>query len=150
MTNNNGSNTDELLKLLFKEQSLEHLLRHTEHSMDIPSFGEYITALTAEKGMTCEQVTKRANLERSYGHKLYSGTRKPSRDTVFQLAFGLEADVDVAQKMLKYACKSALYPKVKRDMVILYCLHNRISLTDTQIILHDLKLPVLGKDSSDE
>ena len=150
MNKSKEPNTDELLKLLFKEQSLEHLLQHADYSMDIPSFGEYITALTEEKGMTRERVTKCANLERSYGYKLYSGTRKPSRDTVLQLAFGLEADVDVAQKMLKYARKSALYPKVKRDTAILYCLHNRISLIDTQIILQDLKLPILGRENSYE
>ena len=54
------------------------------------------------------------------------------------------ADLPQAQEMLKIARKSILYPRVKRDAVIIYCLHNSISLTDTEIILYDLGLPLLG------
>ena len=91
-----------------------------------------------------EQVILRANLEKSFGHQLFSGKRNPSRDTVLQLAFAIRADVDQAQEMLKVAQKSILYPRIKRDTVIIYCLHNKISLGDTEIILYDLGLPPLG------
>ena len=91
-----------------------------------------------------EQLIRRANLEKSYGHQLFSGKRKPSRDTVLQLAFAMGADVASAQEMLKVARKSLLYPRIKRDTVIIYCLHNRVSLVDTEIILQDLGLPILG------
>ena len=86
----------------------------------------------------------RANLEKSYGHQLFNGKRNPSRDTVLQLAFALEADVAQAQEMLKIAQRSSLYPRIKRDAVLIYCLHHRISLIDTEIILEDLCLPLLG------
>ena len=46
--------------------------------------------------------------------------------------------------MLKVARKSVLYPRIKRDTVIIYCLHNRVSLLDTEIILENLGLPILG------
>ena len=46
--------------------------------------------------------------------------------------------------MLKIARKSPLYPRIKRDTVIIYCLHNHISLVETEIILEDLTLPILG------
>ena len=48
------------------------------------------------------------------------------------------------QEMLKIAQRSMLYPRIKRDTVIIYCLHNHISLENTQIILQDLGLPLLG------
>ncbi len=63
---------------------------------------------------------------------------------MLQLAFAMEADVAQAQEMLKIARKSLLYPRIKRDTVIIYCLHNRIGLVDTEIILADLSLPILG------
>ena len=49
-----------------------------------------------------------------------------------------------AQEMLKITRKSLLYPRIKRDTVIIYCLHNHVSLVDTESILADLNLPVLG------
>ena len=63
---------------------------------------------------------------------------------MLQLAFAMEANLAQAQEMLKIAHRSPLYPRIKRDTVIIYSLHNHISLIDTQIILQDLGLPLLG------
>ena len=141
--------TEELLALLFKEQSLAHFFQQEETSFELPPFCEYISALCKKRGEVPERVIARANLEKSYGHQLFTGKRNPSRDTVLQLAFGFEASVEEAQEMLKIARKSPLYPRAKRDTAVIYCLHNHISLVDTQIILYDLGLLVLGGKRND-
>lgn len=61
-----------------------------------------------------------------------------------QLAFAFGADVVQAREMRKIARKSLLYPRIKRDTVIIYCLYDHISLVDTEIIPADLNLPDLG------
>ena len=139
-----GLSTEELLRLLFKSPSLPVFLEEKEEDLSLPAFHEHITALCSERGEVPEHIIRRAGLARSYGHQLFSGKRKPSRDTVIQLAFAMDADVPQAQEMLKIARKSPLYPRIKRDTVIIYCLHNHISLVETGIILTDLKLPALG------
>lgn len=144
MTEYRKIKTDELLALLFKERSLERFLKSEESSFLLPSFSEYITKWCADHKIVPEQIILKANIDKSFGHQLFSGKRNPSRDTVLQLAFGMNADVPQAQEMLKIAHKSILYPRIKRDTVIIYCLHNNISLVDTEIILFDLGLPLLG------
>lgn len=136
--------TDELLALLFKERNLEHFLRRNESAYLTISFSDYLNAWCRKHLEVPEQVIRRANLEKSYGHQLFSGKRNPSRDTVLQLAFAMGADLTQAQEMLRVARRSLLYPRIKRDTVIIYCLHNHISLVNTQIILQDLDLPLLG------
>ena len=136
--------TEELLKLLFKEPRLEQFLSGRNADFFMPSFNEYISTLCKKRGEVPERIILRANIERSYGHQLFSGRRNPSRDVVIQLAFGFESDVEQTQTLLKIAQKSLLYPRIKRDSAIIYCLHNRISLEETQIILYDLELPILG------
>lgn len=136
--------TDELLELLFKENNIERFLSRTDTDFFMPSFNEYITGLCKKICSVPEHVISKANIERSYGHQLFSGRRNPSRDTVIQLAFGFDADVEQAQTLLKIAQKNPLYPRIKRDSAIIYCLHNGISIVETQIILHDLGLPILG------
>lgn len=136
--------TDELLRLLFKERSLEHYLQRTESAYLHTAFPDYLSDWCRSHQEVPEQIIRRANLEKSYGHQLFSGKRRPSRDTVIQLAFAMGADVAQAQEMLRLARKSILYPRIKRDTVIIYCLHNRVSLLDTEIILEDLGLPILG------
>lgn len=136
--------TSSLFHLLFKTSDIKEYMEKNADEMLLPSFSEYISALSATRGEVPERIIKRANIERSFGHQLFKGTKKPSRDTVLQLAFGFEADVDAAQELLKYAGLSALYPRVKRDAAILYCLQKRFTIVKTQNILHDLKLPLIG------
>ena len=144
MAEANQISTDELLRLLFKERSLENILQRTESAYLHITFADYLSDWCRDHQEVPEQIIRRANLEKSYGHQLFSGKRKPSRDTVIQLAFALHANVAEAQEMLKITRKSLLYPRIKRDTVIIYCLHNRVSLVDTEIILQDLGLPILG------
>ena len=144
MPDNKRISTDELLTLLFKEQNLERFLQRNESAYLTISFADYLNAWCKKCLEVPEQVIRRANLEKSYGHQLFSGKRNPSRDTVLQLAFAMDADLSQVQEMLRIAHRSLLYPRIKRDTVIIYCLHNHISLVDTQIILEDLNLPLLG------
>lgn len=140
----NRLNTEELLALLFKTPNLSFFLDERTSDITLPAFHEYISSLCAEQNEVPEHIIQRAGLEKSFGHQLFSGRRAPSRDTVLQLAFGFSLPVSGAQELLKIAGKSPLYPRLKRDAAILYCLHHSVSLVNTQIILDDLKLPVLG------
>ena len=144
MAEPNRISTDELLALLFKERNLEQFLQRNESAYLTASFSDYLNAWCRKRLEVPEQVIRRANLEKSYGHQLFSGKRNPSRDTVLQLAFAMDADLPQAQEMLRIARRSPLYPRIKRDAVLIYCLHNHISLVDAQIILQDLELPLMG------
>lgn len=141
----NQIRTSALFRLLFKTSSIKEFIEKNADEMRLQSFSEYIMGLCEKKGEVPERIIRRGNVERSFGHQLFKGTKKPSRDTVLQLAFGFEADVDTAQELLKHAGMSALYPRVKRDTAILYCLHNRFTIVETQNVLHEMKLPLIGR-----
>lgn len=87
--------TSELWRRLFYTSSVDKFLEREKSSISLPSFSDYIGRLCENKGEKPERVIRRANLDSSFGHRLFSGTRKPSRDTVLQLAFGLELGCDV-------------------------------------------------------
>jgi hypothetical protein len=144
MTENKQITTDELLTQIFKEPDPERLFEQNETAFSVASFSEYLNVWCKSHLEVPEHIIRRANLEKSYGHQLFTGKRNPSRDTVLQLAFAMDADYKQAQDMLKIARKSQLYPRIKRDAALIHCLHNRNSLMDAQILLQDLKLPLLG------
>jgi hypothetical protein len=68
---------------------------------------------------------------------------------VLQLAFGFEADVEQTQLLLRHAGHCALYPRIKRDATISYCLKNGYSLIETQQTLSELALPLIGGDKNE-
>ncbi|MBQ6360383.1 MAG: helix-turn-helix transcriptional regulator [Lachnospiraceae bacterium] len=136
--------TQELWGKLFTARSSEDYLRNYGSSLKMPAFSEYIKTLCEKRGERPETVIRRADLDSSYGHRLFSGERNPSRDTALRLAFALEQDFDGVQQLLKFARATALHPRVKRDAVIAYCLHNHKTLMDVQQMLYDHGMPVLG------
>ena len=136
--------TSELWSRLFKAPSLGQYFDHSGSQQEMPEFSDYISQMARERNEKPETIIKRGGIERSYGHRLFSGARNPSRDTVLQFAFGFEFDSDEAQKLLKIARATPLHPRVKRDAVIAYCLHRHIGFMDTQQLLYENGLPPLG------
>jgi len=142
--NPNKNSTSILLRKLKNTRHLEKFLQSDATSSDLPPFHMYISTLCQALGKIPEQVIKHAAIERTYGHQLFNGTRCPSRDKAIQLAFGLELDYEGAQSLLQSARKSPLYPKIKRDAAIIYCIHHGKDVFETQETLQALGLPMLS------
>ena len=136
--------TAALLERLFKTASFDHFLQQNEQAMQPEPFHLYICAMCRQKGLVREHVIQRANIERGYGHQIFRGIREPSRDKVLQLAFGFGLSVPEAQRLLRAAEKSPLYPRLKRDAAILFCINRGESLVQMQLLLSELGLSPLG------
>ena len=134
------TNTDNLLKILYTH-SLDDFMDSNPSLMPFP---DYITHMCLSRGATREHVIKKSGIDRTYGHQLFNGTRKPSRDKVIQLAFGFELDVEQTQQLLKAAEKSPLYPRIKRDAALLYCIMHKLGYIEAQKLLHSFDIEALG------
>ena len=135
--------TQELWARLFDVPSIHSFLSDAD-GRSLPAFSDYITDLAARRDEKPEMIIRRSNLDSSFGHRLFGGTRNPSRDTVLQLAFGFELTADETQTLMKIARVTALHPKVPRDAVIAYGLHHRLGLLETQHLLYECGLPLIG------
>ena len=123
----------------------EGALHEVVHAKDLlPSFPEHLARLCTERETARERVIQRAQIERSYGHQLFNGTRRPSRDKVIQLAFGVGLDLRQTQELLKIAEQSPLVPQVKRDAAILYCVLHQLPLDEAQKLLKNFQMHALG------
>ncbi len=131
---------------LLKASSIQDFLAENKGRLGVPHFHEYIEELCKASGHTRGEVIRRAGIDRTYGHQLFNSRRKPSRDKVIQLAFGLGLDEGGTQRLLQVARKSALYVKDERDAAILFCIENHKSLDETQGLLEDIHATLLGGD----
>lgn len=137
--------TSALMGKLFKSTNIKRFLDKNAFFMGALPFHEYIRQKCNEMGVVPEQVIKRSDIERTYGHQLFRGLRAPSRDKVIQLVFGFGLDVEDSQELLKIARKSILYPKIKRDAAILFCIKHGMDIFDTQTVLQELGIALLGE-----
>ena len=136
--------TEALWKRLMESSEISAYLTENETEFAMPAFSAFITALCRQRGEVAEHVIRRAGIERSFGHQLFSGKRKPSRDTALLLAFGFEADIDLTQTLLRLAQCPPLYPRDPRDSVIIYSLFHHHTVMQAQCLLVDIGLRPLG------
>ena len=136
-----------LLERLFSTSSISRFIkRFNAESTGFADFHNHVNHLCTVKNLSSSKVVKKADIERKYGLQLFQGTRKPSRDKVIQLAFGFGLGYEETQELLTVARKSALYPKIERDAVIIFALKRKHSLHPVQSMLYELSLPILGEE----
>lgn len=138
--------TSALLDGLFKASALDTFIKDHEAALLIPTLPEHLNALCRQKDVERAEVVRRAGIDRSFGFQIFQGTKNPSRDKVLQLAIGFELGYEEAQALMKAAQKPALYPRLKRDAAVIYCLNKRLNFTDAQAVLSGLGLTILGKE----
>ena len=137
--------TNSLLKKIVNGKDFPKILETNKDAFEELPVSEYLRRLCEERDIVPEQVIKKAQIDRTYGHQIFNGTRIPSRDKLIQLALGFELSLDETQKLLKIAGKSMLYAKVKRDAACIFGISHKKSIMDVQDLLHSLNLPILGE-----
>jgi len=102
-------------------------------------FRNYVENTIEAKGLSKAEVIRNADFERTYGYQILRGARKPSRDKLIQLAFGLRLSPGEAARMFKLAGYLPMYPKIQREAAMLFCLSKGYTYTECMIFLDALR-----------
>ena len=101
--------TDSLLKKILRTKNLNTFLQRNEQHLRPEAFPELLRSLCDKRGLVAERVIQRAQIDRTYGHQLFNGTRRPSRDKVLQLAVGMGLSLEETQQLLHAAGKGSQF-----------------------------------------
>ena len=116
--------TEDLLERLLNATSLEAYLDEGE-TLD-RKLPDYLFDLLEARGIKRNQVIKSTGLNGTQVYDIFKGKSRPGRDTAIMLAFGLQCSLIEAQRLLRLSGVSELWPKVRRDAIIIWCLdHGR-------------------------
>ena len=119
--------------------SLEEVLQQHEKT-----FSEYLLDLLKERDGKDSEVYKRAEVSKQLFSKILNNKDyQPTKNTVIQLAIGLQLDLPQTRKLLEKA-GYALTRSSKADLVVQYCIERKIySVTFINEALYDCGLPLL-------
>ena len=106
-----------------------------QDNLNAPGFSDLLAQMLEARGLTPHQLSSLAMLSRSFTYQLCSGLRAPSRDIILRLSVVLELTLEETQRLLRAAQRGALYPRIRRDAVMIYCLSHRLHLYDTDELL---------------
>lgn len=121
-------NTDDLMNTLQSTSPSEVKEYFQQHFQEgEPSFAAYIDELLVQKGMKRQNVLIKADLSQKYGYKLLSGeAHTTDRDKILRICFSMEMTLKETQRALKLYGMNELYPKAKRDVLLIVALGQKI------------------------
>lgn len=121
-------NTDDLQQELMQSSDLNRFLCENKSRFSNEGVTEILNRIFKKKHMTKATLAKQAGMSEIYLHQIFAGRRKPSRNKLLCLCFGMEASIEETQELLKLCGLAQLYPKLKRDAIIYYGILHQVSL----------------------
>ena len=136
-----GKTTDELLNQLSNMKTISELhsfTTDTEKSDYKLLFHEYISEFVNASPLSASEIIQKSRIPRTYGYQILNGSRKPGRDKVIALCLTLSLSLKETQRALTIAKESILYPKNKRDSILIFSINKRLSVDDANDLLYEL------------
>ena len=135
--------TDELLAILKEKKHYDEFLNESGNEI-IHGISTYLNTFMAETSVPA--LSKKCGLTESYLYKLLEGKRtNPSRDALIKISFGLSLDLDQTNNLLRSGNFNILYPRIKRDSIIIFCICKKQSLLQCDQMLADAGEKTLTK-----
>ena len=138
-----GASTAEARSLLKKAVSFGDFLRQNRKNMLEPDLSEYLMTLLLQKNLKRAQVVEGSGIDKAYVYQIFNGSKKPSRDKLIAIAFGMRLNEEETQRLLKLAGHSALYRRLARDALILFAIQRGKDIWETDEALDKNGFPTL-------
>lgn len=128
--------TDELMRELLSANNIGTYLKENEaHFIDL-SITEFLNEYLKAKNLTKSTVIKKSEINEIYGYQIFAGSRIPSRDKLLSLCIAMEMSLEEAQSVLKIGGFAPLYPKSKRDSIIIHGISSSLGILDINDLLY--------------
>lgn len=123
-----AKSTSELERELSGCADLHGYLKQNAPALHAPELPELVHQAIETHGLSRAELLRRSNLNPVYGYQILSGRRRPSRDSLLCLCFGLGLRADETQQLLLHAGYAQLYVRDPRDSILFYALESGMSL----------------------
>ena len=108
----------------------DFLKRNLENMLE-PDLSKYLMELLARKGLKRAQVVEDSGVDKAFVYQIFNGSKRPSRDKLIAITFGMRHNEEETQRVLKIAGHSELYPRVPRDALILFSIQRGMDIWQT-------------------
>ena len=125
----------ELLDELMSASSVGDYLEG--HRFSERALSDYLQELLADRELVQPTIVHEAQLNPTFGYQVFMGKRGAGRDTVLRIAFAMRLTPRETNRALQAARANALYPKNRRDAILIYCLEHETGLMGANAALYE-------------
>lgn len=104
---------------------------------------DYLYELLAERGLKRSDVIRASGLNGTFVYDAFKGKTRLGRDKAIMLALGIGCNLRETQRLLRLDGVSELWPKVRRDAIIIWCIEHGYSRAETDDELYSLGVKTL-------
>ena len=122
--------TDDLQQELMDAMNLNDFLSGNQNKFNSDSPSTLLSRIFERQNISKAALAKRSGMSEIYLYQIFSGRRNPSRNRLICLCYGLRANLEETQDLLKQCGLAELYPKNKRDAIIIFGLTHESDLYD--------------------
>ena len=110
---------------------LDGFLSDNQENFIEENISDSLNKLFSKKNVTKAALAKQSGMSEIYLHQIFAGRRTPSRNRLLCICFGMQVSLEETQELLKSCGLAQLYPKFKRDAIIIYGLVHEATLFET-------------------
>lgn len=130
--------TDKLFEKLRETDDISLFTKSNADSFVNTTLRDYIEELLSRHGLKKPQIISESGLNEIYTYQIIAGKRNPSRDKLLALAVAMKLDISECQKLLKFGGVNELYPRNRRDAIIIFALRKKLNIFELNELLYDM------------
>lgn len=122
--------TSNLYMDLMSKPDIDSYLHDNDEQFENKDIAVLLQDLLKVKGMKKAELSRRAGISTVYLHQVLAGRRKPSRNRLLCICIGIGTTFEETQRLLQQAVYAQLYPKIKRDSIVIYGILHRMTVQE--------------------
>lgn len=135
--------TSQLLTFIKKSGTFAQVSETLPEVTEQPIFCHYLYEVMNQHQKMPKDVIQDSGLERSYFYHILNGQKVPSRNVIIRISLCIFASLNETNQLLRLANQGVLYPRIRRDAAIIFCIENHYTMHKTNELLleyHELPL----------
>lgn len=130
--------TEDLLEELQNENcKIDEYLKGNGESFVYDKIKDFWETAIEKSGYSKSNIINKSDFSYCYFYDVINGRKIPGRDKIIRLILTMKLSVDECQEALRISGRSALYPRIKRDSIILFAISNGYSIYQLSELLAD-------------
>lgn len=136
MTDELRRKTDELLEeLKFKNTDIQEYIENNPDSFIEINLKEFWNDIINSSEMTKSDIINKSDFSYVYFYDVIAGKKIPTSDKIIRLVLAMHLSLEQCQTALRYCGKSQLYPRIKRDSLLIFAITHGYTVFQTQELL---------------
>lgn len=130
--------TEDLLEELQNENcKIDEYLKGNGESFVYDKIKDFWETAIEKSGYSKSNIINKSDFSYCYFYDVINGRKIPARDKIIRLILTMHLSVDECQEALRISGRSALYPRIRRDAIILFAISNGYSIYQLSELLAD-------------